>query len=80
MYSGVTADSTEVFASFFLNCVFSPLIYTRITLSLNNKDTIMKKEDNKVVIVDTGYLSVFIFSRWQLENETGISGIFEIVG
>lgn len=60
MYSGVTADSTEVFASFFLNCVFSPLIYTLITLSLNNKDTVMKKEDNKIVIVETGYLFYFL--------------------
>lgn len=51
------------FASFFfLNCVFSPLIYTCITLSLNNKDTIMKKDDNKVVIVDTEYVSV-LFSH-----------------
>lgn len=57
VYSGVTADWTEVLLLFFY-CVFSPLIYTCITWSLNNKNTIMKKDDNKVVIVDTDYLSV----------------------
>lgn len=53
MYSGVTADLTEVLLLYFLNCVFSPIIYTCITLSLNREDITMKEEDNKIVIVDT---------------------------
>lgn len=65
MYSGVTADSTEVFFFFFYFklSIFFPLIYTHLTLSLNNKDTIMKTEDNKVVIVDIGCVSA-LFLQW----------------
>ena len=75
VYSGVTAESTEVLL--LLLCIFSLDLYL-LTLSLNDKDTIMKK-DNKVVIVETGYPPALFLNAERLQDGMALNDISQIV-